>query len=72
MVFDPGIKCWICNRCRYVMPHHLDPVETRSLSAGNEEVLTKPYTKSVTFHQIKGNKIRPDKYSKPFDAWNDD
>lgn len=72
VIFDYKSKSWICPRCKYVIPHHLDPVETRVLSAGNNEETGQAYCKTITFHQFKQNKVKPDKYSNPMDAWNSD
>lgn len=72
MVYNATDHYWACNNCKYILPRHLDPVESSVITAGNADDVMEPYLKTVDFRKTLHNKTRPDTYKTPMEAWKDD
>lgn len=71
MAYKSDLQTFKCNYCQYLLPKTQDAVEKGALVAGNEELYSKPYAKSVSIHK----KVKPmvqDVYNNPLDAWKND
>lgn len=71
MAWDGTLKTYKCNYCNYIVPKQQDAVEKGSLVAGNEELYTRPYARSVSIHK-KVKPIVQEVYNNPLDAWKND
>jgi hypothetical protein len=72
MVFDPTAQVWICNYCKYAMLKHQNPVESPTISAGNDMETARPYMKAVSFTKSLQKQGKSENFMSAKQAWDSD
>lgn len=72
MVFDTIAQSWKCNRCKYILDKHQNPVGDPKITAGNDMATQRPYMRSISFTRKAPSMGKNQTFTSAAQAWESD